>query len=263
MAELIQFQYFKQWKAMLDVDIEAEFLAIQQTALVPNSFTFYTSVSVMSSAKIEGEQMEVDSYVKHKILNIEYLPELTEKPNDLYNAYLFADTHHLTEAHFLSAHRLITAHLLPAAQRAELRKTEMLVMEHKTGRIQYEAAPLSMVQELYHQLWAEISALIKQEMTTEEVFYYAAYIHLAFVNIHPFADGNGRIARLLEKWFLAEKLGAKAWYVKSEKYYYKNVGQYYKNLARLGLFYEALDYEKAIPFLLMLPQALIFEKSAD
>ncbi|MEO7311689.1 MAG: hypothetical protein ABIX01_14895 [Chitinophagaceae bacterium] len=29
------------------------------------------------------------------------------------------------------------------AQRSVLRKTEMLVMEHQTGRIQYEAATLS------------------------------------------------------------------------------------------------------------------------
>ncbi|WP_220392957.1 Fic family protein [Chitinophaga lutea] len=32
-------------------------------------------------------------------------------------------------------------------------------------------------------------------------------IHLVFVKIHPRADGNGRSARLLEKWFLAVKLG--------------------------------------------------------
>ena len=37
----------------------------------------------MTSSRIEGEQLEVDSYVKHKMLNVEYLPELTEKPNDL------------------------------------------------------------------------------------------------------------------------------------------------------------------------------------
>jgi hypothetical protein len=29
---------------------------------------------------------------------------------------------------------------------------------------------------------------------------------------------------------------------------------------RWGLYYEALDYEKSIPFLLMLPQSLTFEK---
>ncbi len=260
MDPLIKPKYFEQWKAMLDVNIQEEFSAIQKLELEPHSFTFYTSVSVMSSSKIEGEPMELDSYVKHKLLHVEYLPELTEKPNDLYQAYVFSKDNRLTQNNFLQAHELIAAHLLPKVQQGVLRQTEMLVLEHKTGRIQYEAAPVAIVQELYDKFWGEIEFLLKKELSIEEIFYYAAFIHLAFVNIHPFSDGNGRISRLLEKWFLVEKLGERAWYIKSEKYYYKNVDSYYKNLARLGLFYEHLNYEKSIPFLLMLPQSFIFEK---
>lgn len=260
MSVCIKYDYYKTWLAMLEVDIEAKFQALQQKELEPHSFTFYTSVSVMSSSKIEGEQLEVDSYVKHKMLNIDYLPELTQKPNDLYSAYLFAKDNLLNQSNFHKAHQLITTHLLPLQQRGVLRKTEMLVMEHKTGKIQYEAAPLSLLKKEYIKFWREINALLKANLTINEVFYYAAFIHLAFVNIHPFADGNGRAARLLEKWFLSEKLGERAWYLQTENYYYKNVNSYYKNLTRLGLFYEGVDYEKSLPFLLMTPQSLIFEK---
>jgi Fic family protein len=151
--------------------------------------------------------------------------------------------------------------LLTENQRGTLRRTEMLlVLEHKTGRIQYEAAPLSMVKENFTDMWNEIESLLKQQLTVEEIFYFAFFIHLVFVNIHPISNGNGRISRLLEKWFLAEKLGERVWFIQSEKFYYKHVNDYYENLARLGLFYEALDYEKSVPFLLMLPQSLIFEK---
>ena len=260
MEKLITSEYFKTWKSMLDTDLEAGFNAIQKQELEPHSFTFYTSVSVMSSSKIEGEQLELDSYVKHKMLNIEYLPELTQKPNDLYNAYLFAKDNALTPDNFFEAHNLIAAHLLPQKQRGSIRTSEMLVMEHKTGRIQYEACPSAIVKKQYALLWNEIDNLINTQLSVDQIFYYASFIHLCFVNIHPFADGNGRISRLLEKWFLAQKLGERAWYIQSEKYYYKNVDTYYKNLARLGMFYEELNYEKALPFLLMLPQSLTFEK---
>jgi Fic family protein len=260
MGKIISDKYLTTWKSMLDMDIDSRFLAFEARELEPHSFTFYTSVSVMSSSKIEGEQLELDSYVKHKLLHIEYLPELTEKPNDLYNAYLFAKDNKLSKQNFLEAHKLIAAHLLPDRQRGTLRSTEMLVMEHKTGRIQYEACPLYLVSEQFDKLWDEIENLLEQEMTSVEGFYYASFIHLVFVNLHPFGDGNGRIAHLLEKWFLSKKLGERAWYIQSEKQYYKSVDSYYKNLARLGMFYEELDYEKSLPFLLMLPQSLIFEK---
>jgi Fic family protein len=104
--------------------------------------------------------------------------------------------------------------------------------------------------------YADLDLLVKTDLSFEETFFYAAMLHLVFVKIHPFDDGNGRTARLLEKWFIAQKLGSKAWFMQSEKNYYDNHQTYYNNIRRLGLDYEELNYDEAMPFLQMLPKAI-------
>jgi Fic family protein len=246
--------------SLLDVKIDKEFEKIRTREWTAENFKFATAVSVMSSSKIEGEALEVDSYVKHKMLDIEYLPNLIEKPNDLYAAYEFAKDHPLSKEHFHKTHAIATLHLLPESQRGEIRKGNMLIMEQQSQRVEYEAASAQLVKKEYDRFWNELEDLLKENLEIVEIFYYASLIHLVFVKIHPFDDGNGRTGRLLEKWFLASKLGERAWYIPSELYYYNNLKSYYHNLARVGLFYEELKYEKGIPFLLMLPNSLIFDK---
>ena len=237
--------------------LEEKFHELHDAEISNDSFSFYTSVSVMASSKIEGEVLEIDSYVKHKMLNIEYLNDLVEKPNDLYNAYIFAQNNKLSLNNFFKAHEMISLHLLSDSKRGVYRNCNMVVMEHKTFKIQYEAALSHEVPKLMMKFWDELNDLIKKQLSFVEIFYYASLIHLVFVDIHPFEDGNGRSGRLLEKWFLSEKLGEKAWFMQSELHYYQNINNYYQNLNKLGQFYESLDYSKALPFLQMLPQSLL------
>jgi hypothetical protein len=51
------------------------------------------------------------------------------------------------------------------------------------------------------------------------------------------------------------KLGMSAWSISSEKYYWDNRHDYYQNIA-LGYNYYALHWDRCLPFLLMLPEAL-------
>jgi Fic family protein len=261
MEKLLTNEFYKTYLSLLDIKLDNAFKQVKEREWTSDNFKFFTAVSVMSSSKIEGETLEIDSYLKHKIQNIEYLPNLTEKPNDLYEAYEFARDNKLALANFLKAHSIATKHLLPESQRGVVRRGNMLIMEQQTQRIQYEAASSAIVKNEFEKFWDKLNALLKTTLKTEEVFYYAALLHVVFVKIHPFNDGNGRTGRLLEKWFLSSMLGEKAWYIGSEYHYYKNLQSYYNNLARLGLFYDELQYEKCLPFLLMLPQSLIINEA--
>lgn len=219
------------------------------------NFSFYTSVSSVFSSKIEGEEIDLDSYIKHKNLGIEFQPDYTKKIDDLYKAYTFAKENELNEANLLEAHKILTENILKPNLQGIYRKTNMYVLTDQ-GQIEYVATSPYELENEMKQFFFELNVSLSANFEIEEIFFYAALIHLIFVKIHPMNDGNGRLARLLEKWFLAEKLGERAWFLQSEKMYYQNHQNYYQNLRKLGLEYEDLNWENSLQFLLMLPKSL-------
>lgn len=235
--------------------LQMAFETLQDAEISTDTFSFYTSVASVFSSKIEGEEIELDSYIKHKKFGIEFLPDYTKKIDDLYNAYTFAKTHELNAKNVATVHKLLSKHIVAKNWQGKFRNQNMYVST-PDGRIEYVAASPFEVETEMKKFYADISMLLKANMSIEEVFFYASFIHLVFVKIHPWNDRNGRSARLLEKWFLAQKLGKKAWFVQSEKNYYQQHQTYYKNIRLLGLEYPGLDYKQALPFLLMLPNCL-------
>lgn len=243
---------------VLPKGLQTAFDALTEAELSTPNFSFYTSVASVFSSKIEGETIELDSYIKHKRDGISFQPDYTKKIDDLYGAYVFAQNNKLTEDNVKEAHRLLSSHIVAAAWQGKYRKQNMYVATDD-GRIEYVAAMPELVEQEMLRFFQDIKLLSNKSLSIEEVFFYAAMIHLMFVKIHPWNDGNGRCARLLEKWFLAEKLGSKAWYIQSEKMYYQQHQTYYQNLRALGLEYPELNYENALPFILMLPKCLKYD----
>lgn len=234
--------------------ITQSFEQLKDSELSTGAFSFYTSVSAVFSSKIEGENIELDSFIKHKMLGVHFLPDYTQKIDDLYETYQFAQKTKLSYEAVQEAHKLLTKHILQKEHAGQLRTGNMFVIT-PDGKIEYVACSPNLVQQKLEMLFNDIDVLLKTKLTVAEVFFFASMIHLIFVKIHPFEDGNGRTARLLEKWFIAEKLGPKAWFLQLEKYYYDHHQIYYRNIRLLGLEYDLLDYSAALPFLLMLPQS--------
>lgn len=244
--------YLKQ----VPTELQEKFDALKDAEISTDTFSFYTSVSSVFSSKIEGEEIDLDSYVKHKKFGIEFLPDYTRKIDDLYNAYTFAKTNTLTKENIAEAHKLLSKNIVAAHQQGKVRIHNMFVST-PDGKIEYIAATPFEVPVEMEKFYSDIETLRIWRLSIDEVFFFAAMIHLVFVKIYPWNDGNGRSARLIEKWFLAQKLGDKAWFVQSEKTYYQQHQTYYKNIRLLGLEYPLLDYSQALPFLLMLPNSIV------
>ncbi|MFN8207299.1 MAG: Fic family protein [Bacteroidales bacterium] len=223
---------------------------INKTDIPVDYFQFYKSVSSVYSSKIEGEDIDFDSYFKHKFLKVKFKPDYTRKADDLFSAYDFIDSNKLTIQNVQLAHSILSKNLLPKSQQGLIRKNPMFVINNE-DKIEYVAARPEIVKSELDKLFHDIDLLLQADLNPFENFYYAALIHLVFVKIHPFQDGNGRTARLIEKWFLIEKIGQKATSVQLEKNYYKNLKDYYSNIRKIGLEYENLDYSKGLEFLLM------------
>lgn len=254
--KIISAALLETYLSKLPKGLKQAFKGLQDAELSTPNFSFYISVASVFSSKIEGESIELDSYIKHKRNSISFLPDYTKKIDDLYNAYIFAQNNPLNEVHVKEAHRLLSKNLLTTTWQGQYRQQNMYVTTEDDGRIEYVAALPHQVEQDIAFFFDDIAILLKQSLSLEVVLYFAAMLHLVFVKIHPWNDGNGRTARLMEKWFLSEKLGKKAWFIQSEKMYYRVHQTYYQNLRALGVEYGSLNYEKGLPFLLMLPNCL-------
>jgi len=209
---------------------------LKDAEISTKEFSFYIAVASVYSSKIEVEAIELDAYIKHKRFGVEFRPEYTCKIDDLYLAYQFASSTALDYNSLADAHALLTKHILPKNCQGKFRNKNIYVTT-KDGRIEYVAASPSEVGAEIEKLYVDIDQLLKKDLTIEEALYFASMIQLVFVKIHPWNDGNGRSARLLEKWFLSRKLGEKIWFLQSEKYYYVHHQTCYDNIRALGLEY--------------------------
>ena len=217
-------------------------------------FEYLTKASAVYSSNIEGNSIDLNSFMNYELSKEKFKPgkEIQEIEN-LVKAYEFAQQNKLNETNLLTCHKILSETLLIKSKRGKYR-IEQVGVFGKTG-LTYLAVEPEFVKREMKKLFSDVSILLKEPLTVPEVFYFASLLHLVFVHIHPFRDGNGRAARLLEKWFITEKLGRKYWKIPSEEYYKTHQEEYYKNL-NLGVNYYELNYDYCLNFLTMLPSCL-------
>ncbi len=217
-------------------------------------FDYLTKSSAVYSSNIEGNSIDLNSFMNYEMNKDKFKAgKEIEEIEDLIEAYGFAQNTELNEKNLLNCHKILSETLLIKSKRGKYR-IEPVGVFGKSG-LAYMAIEPEFVAKEMNVFFQDINNLLLSNLNETEVFYFASLIHLKLAHIHPFRDGNGRVARLIEKWFVAEKLGKDFWKMPSEEFYKKNQAKYYETI-NLGVNFYELNYDRCIGFLEMLPNCL-------
>lgn len=256
--QILQTNLLKDFDKKVKASVKNCFQELTEKDFTVQDFKNYMIAGAVASSQIEGSTLDLNSFYQSKE-NKKNTKEVKEI-EDLLKAYQYAKRYSLSQKGLLKCHEILAGTFtnITKGQKGKYRKT--IVGIRGWSGLVYLAIEPENVQAEMDKLFADIETLMSQNLTLKQTLYYAACIHFMFAKIHPFADGNGRAARLLEKWFLAESLGTAVWGIPTEKYYYDNRQAYYNSLNVGVNYYETLErLDKILPFLTLLPQAVCYK----
>ena len=193
---------------------------------------------IVQSSEIEGEILDRDSVrssIRKKLGNpTDQSPDLSTRHTDgLADILIDSSFNHAP----LSEERLHGWHnaLFPSGYSggykidvSKYRRDEMHVVSHRGYReiVHYEAPPPERVGEEMRKL------LVYINHSQEDPYIKSAIAHLWFVIVHPYDDGNGRIARAIVNYILAKELGLNHQYFSISKAIAEEKRSYYDILER-------------------------------
>lgn len=175
-------------------------------------------------AVAQGEEpMDATQEVLHAVVGYQdamsYVLQLANDPHFTYSAALIRGLHYMMIKHDI------------AKNPGRWRPGQIFVRDEDKQRTVYEAPPAEFIPALVDEL---IKVLDDDDSSPTPPMVRAAMGHLNLVMIHPFSDGNGRMARCLQTLILA-RTGTLAPQLSSiEEYLGRNVQSYYDVLSEVG-----------------------------
>jgi Fic family protein len=187
-----------------------------------NSIEGYNVTADDAVAAVEGEEpidarSETWAAVTGYRNAMTYVLQLSNDPHFSYSEGFIRSLHFMMMHYDLSKHP------------GRWRSGPILVRNEQTGAKVYDGPDAEVVPALVN----ELVVALNQEQTNPFMV-RAAMSHLNLVMIHPFADGNGRMARCLQTLVLAREGVIDPWFASIEEYLGHNTRAYYDVLAKVG-----------------------------
>ncbi len=135
----------------------------------------------------------------------------------------------ITEPLIKKLHKIIVYKILPEEQAGEYRTKQVIIRNSQTGEVTFRPPPAIEVQFLMREFtyW-----LNRQEKDGIHSVLKAGIAHHELVRIHPFIDGNGRIARIMATLLLLLGGYDIRRFFSFEEYYDRDALTYYTSLQK-------------------------------
>jgi Fic family protein len=146
-----------------------------------------------------------------------YVLQLANDPHFQYSVDLIRGLHYMMVKHDVAKHP------------GRWRPGQVFVHDDDQGQVVYEGPPAEAVPALMEELVGQL-----RDESLGPPMIRAAMAHLNLVMIHPFSDGNGRMARCLQTLVLARHGTLAPQLASIEEYLGRNVQSYYAILGAVG-----------------------------
>jgi Fic family protein len=187
-----------------------------------NSIEGYNVTAEEANAIADGETpLEAETEAQLNVANyrnaMTYVLQLSKSPRFSYDEGFIRSLHFMMLAHDLTKNP------------GNWRPSPIYVRDEAKQETVYEGPPVERVPRLIDELTNSLNY-----SSSEHVIVKAAMAHLNLVMIHPFSDGNGRMARCLQTLVLARDGVLEPTFCSIEEYLGRNTQDYYAVLAEVG-----------------------------
>lgn len=133
----------------------------------------------------------------------------------------------ITEEVIKKIHRMTVQRILPEEESGEYRKKQVVLKNSKTGEVSFKP-PMAVA--VPYQIKDLLSFINSNSNKDIHPVLKSGIVHYELVRIHPFLDGNGRVARALSTLILFLEGYDIRKFFSLEEYFDKDASSYYKSL---------------------------------
>lgn len=117
--------------------------------------------------------------------------------------------------------------------------------------------------------WQKLPAYMKEltafaaEKAAQNDLIKAAILHFGLTYLHPYFDGNGRMARLLHLWYLVQQGYSSALFVPMSRFVEESCARYYKAYTRVEQNQQISGVLDVTPFLVYFAESVYYRLGED